>query len=136
MRTVADVRVHGTTGEPPLERFQRAEAAALRPLRDRPPFHWTRELTRQVHADGCVEVDTNHYSVPWRLIGETVTVRIVNQHLPCPRPGSRSPPHRHDRRRHQRSDERGPLAAWPAHRANGGRWPRPGGGGREALEGW
>jgi transposase len=81
LRTVADGREHGTTGEPPLERFQREEAAALRPVNGRPPFHWTRELTRQVHADGCVEVDTNHYSVPWRLIGETVTVRIVDDRL-------------------------------------------------------
>jgi hypothetical protein len=88
LRTVADVRVHGTTGEPPLERFRRGEAAALRPVRGRPPFHWTRELTRQVHADGCVEVDTNHYSVPWRLIGETVTVRIVDEHLRVTRAGS------------------------------------------------
>ena len=32
MREVADTRAHGTTGEPPLERFERAEAAALRPL--------------------------------------------------------------------------------------------------------
>jgi hypothetical protein len=87
LRTVADVRVHGTTGEPPLERFQRGEAAALRPLNGRPPFHWTRELTRQVHADGCVEVDTNHYSVPWRLIGETVTVRIIDEHLRVMRAG-------------------------------------------------
>ena len=88
LRTVADVRVHGTTGEPPLERFRRGEAAALRPVNGRPPFHWTRELTRQVHADGCVEVDTNHYSVPWRLIGETVTVRIVDEHLRVTRAGS------------------------------------------------
>jgi hypothetical protein len=87
LRTVADVRVHGTTGEPPLERFQRGEAAALRPLHGRPPFHWTRELTRRVHADGCVEVDTNHYSVPWRLIGETVTVRIVDEALRVLRAG-------------------------------------------------
>ena len=87
LRTVADVREHGTTGEPPLERFQRAEAAALRPLRGRPPFHWTRELTRQVHADGCVEVDTHHYSVPWRLIGETVTVQVIDDHLRLVRGG-------------------------------------------------
>ena len=87
LRTVADPREHGTTGEPPLERFQRAEAAALRPVNGRPPFHWTRELTRQVHADGCVEVDTHHYSVPWRLIGETVTVRIVDDTLRVLRAG-------------------------------------------------
>lgn len=87
LRTVADVRIHGTTGEPPLARFQRAEADALRPLNGRPPFHWTRELTRRVHADSCVEVDTNHYSVPWRLIGETVTVHIADEHLQVRRAG-------------------------------------------------
>jgi hypothetical protein len=32
MREVADVRIHGTTGEPPIERFNAKEAAALRPL--------------------------------------------------------------------------------------------------------
>jgi transposase len=87
LRRVADVRVHGTTGEPPLERFQRAEADALRSLNGRPPFHWIRELTRRVHADSCIEVDTNHYSVPWRLIGETVTVRIVDECLQVRRAG-------------------------------------------------
>ena len=87
-RTVADVRIHGTTGEAPLERFRRAEATALQPLKDRAPFHWTRELTRRVHADSCIEVDTNHYGVPWRLIGETVTVRIVDDDLRVTRAGS------------------------------------------------
>ena len=38
MREIADPRVHGTTGEPPFERFRRDEAAALRPLDGRPPF--------------------------------------------------------------------------------------------------
>jgi hypothetical protein len=32
MREVADVRIHGSTGERPIERFQRSEAAALRSL--------------------------------------------------------------------------------------------------------
>lgn len=64
LRAVADVRIHGTTGESPLERFQRAEAAALRPLKGRPPFHWPRELSRRVQTDSSVEIDTNHDSVP------------------------------------------------------------------------
>jgi transposase len=81
LRTVADVRIHGTTGESPLERFQRAEAMTLRPLDGRPPFHWARELTRRVQTDSCVEVDTNHYSVPWRLIGETVTVQVQDDQV-------------------------------------------------------
>ena len=75
-REIADVRVHGTTGEPPIERFRRDEAAALRPLDGRPPFHATRELVRRVQSDCAVEVETNSYSVPWRLIGERVRVAI------------------------------------------------------------
>jgi len=76
MREIADVRVHGTTGEPPLVRFARAEAAALRPLTGRPPFRQIRELVRKVQADCAVEVDSNAYSVPWRLIGESVQVSV------------------------------------------------------------
>jgi transposase len=75
-REVADVRVHGTTGETPLARFA-AEAQALRPLEGKPPFEQTRELVRQVGADCSVEVDTNAYSVPWRLLGESVQVQIT-----------------------------------------------------------
>jgi hypothetical protein len=74
MREIADARIHGTTGEPPLDRFRREEAQALRPLDGRPPFRQVRELVRRVPADCCVEVDTNGYSVPWRLIGESVRV--------------------------------------------------------------
>ena len=81
MREVADVRVHGTTGEPPIERFLREERAALRALGARAPWGQVRELVRRVHADACVEVDTNRYSVPWRLIGETVTVVLAANEL-------------------------------------------------------
>ena len=35
---VADTRVHGTTGEAPIARFEREERQALRPLNGRPPF--------------------------------------------------------------------------------------------------
>ena len=44
MREVADLRIHGTTGEPPIARFERDEATALRPLDGRPPFRQVREL--------------------------------------------------------------------------------------------
>jgi transposase len=76
MREVADVRVHGTTGEAPIERFCAQEAAALRPLEGRSTFQPLRECVRRVHADACIELETNRYSVPWRLIGETVTVLV------------------------------------------------------------
>ncbi|HSE04986.1 MAG TPA: IS21 family transposase [Methylomirabilota bacterium] len=77
MREVADLRAHGTTGEPPIERFRREEAGALRPLDGRPPFQQIRDLIRRVGSDCCVEVDTNAYSVPWRLIGETVRAVVA-----------------------------------------------------------
>lgn len=75
-REVADVRCHGTTGEAPRVRFERDERAALTPLAGRPPFQQLRELIRVVSSEACVEVDTHRYSVPWRLIGESVTVGV------------------------------------------------------------
>jgi transposase len=81
MREVADTRVHGTTGEAPIARFEREEAVALRPLNGRPPFRQLRELTRRVQNDACVDVDTNHYSVPWKLIGAEVTVQIGSSQI-------------------------------------------------------
>jgi hypothetical protein len=77
MREIADVRDHGTTEEPPIERFRRDETAALRPLDGRPPFRQVRELKRRVESDCMIELDTNRYSAPWRLIGETVDVAVA-----------------------------------------------------------
>jgi transposase len=81
MRNVADTRIHGTTGEVPLERFEREERASLRPFVDKPPFEQVRELQRVVHSDCFVDVDTNRYSVPWTLIGQEVTVQVANGQL-------------------------------------------------------
>jgi transposase len=81
VRDVADQRVHGTTGEVPIERFRRAEAAALRSIAGIPPFERARELVRKVQADCVIEVDSNAYSVPWRLIGESVRVVITGDQL-------------------------------------------------------
>jgi transposase len=75
-REIADQRYHGTTGERPIDRFEAAEAQALSPLDGKAPFLQIRELSRRVHTDACVEVDTHHYSVPWRLIGEMVRVQL------------------------------------------------------------
>jgi transposase len=75
-RDIADRRVHGTTGEPPIERYHRDEARALKPLAGLPPFITARDLVRRVGADCAIEVDGNAYSVPWRLIGERVHVMV------------------------------------------------------------
>ena len=76
-RDIANVRIHGTTGEVPMVRFERDEAHRLKPLGGRPSFGALRELTRVVGNDCAVEVDTNSYSVPWRLIGERVAVTVA-----------------------------------------------------------
>jgi transposase len=110
MREVADVRVHGTTGELPLVRFTRDEAAALRPLAGRPPFRQIRELVRKVQADCAVEVDTNANSVPWRLIGESVQVSVSAGRLRIHHAGRLVAEHVEAHGRHQRIVERGHFA--------------------------
>lgn len=70
---VADVRVHGTTHERPIDRFAR-EAAALVHTLDRPSFFQALRRERVVADDWLVSIDANRYSVPWRLIGKTVSV--------------------------------------------------------------
>jgi hypothetical protein len=76
-REVANVRIHGTTGETPIGRFERDEAHRLKLLGERPSFGSLRELSRVVGNDCAVEIDTNSYSVPWRLIGERVAVTVA-----------------------------------------------------------
>ena len=78
-REIADQRVHGTTGEAPVLRFARDEAGTLKPLPRCGPFLATRELSRRVGPDCAVELDTNAYSVPWRLIGEHVRVLVTSE---------------------------------------------------------
>lgn len=75
-REVADRRKHGTTGVAPIERFA-DEVSALRPLSGRSPFGQLRDLVRKVQSDCAIDLDTNSYSVPWRLIGETVQVVVL-----------------------------------------------------------
>lgn len=78
-REVSDVRIHGTTGEQPAERFARDEAAVLEPMGGKAPFEQIREVLRVVSKDSFVEVDTNKYSVPWKLISETVSVSVIEE---------------------------------------------------------
>jgi transposase len=75
-RDVADQRRHGTTEEAPRVRFDREEASALQPLAGRASFIATRTVMRCVGSEATVELDTNRYSVPWRLIGTVVRVQV------------------------------------------------------------
>jgi hypothetical protein len=75
MREVADVRIHGTTHERPIDRFE-LERMALKPVGNHPSHLRVRHLIRKVASDGRVDVDTNRYSVPPKFLGATVDVRV------------------------------------------------------------
>lgn len=70
---VADVRVHGTTHERPLDRFGR-ERAHLIGTAGQPSFRLESKAARIVADDYLVSYQTNRYSVPFGLIGEQVEV--------------------------------------------------------------
>lgn len=70
---IADVRIHGTTHQRPIERFAQ-EAAALVPCAGQASFLQAMVRERVVAEDWLISIDSNRYSVPCRLIGKTVQV--------------------------------------------------------------
>lgn len=70
---VADVRVHGTTHQRPIDRFAQESGALIRTT-GHPSFLQATIRERVVAEDWLVSIDANRYSVPWRLIGKTVQV--------------------------------------------------------------
>jgi transposase len=75
----ADQRIHGTTHDAPITRFERAERAALRPLPQRALPRREQWLRRRVAPDAFVDVETVRYSVPPRLIRDHVDVVVEEQ---------------------------------------------------------
>jgi hypothetical protein len=74
---LADQRVHGTTHERPVDRFEREERQALRTLPARPLPTYGRRLQRRVANDSFVDIDTVRYSVPHRLVRDHVEVLVT-----------------------------------------------------------
>jgi hypothetical protein len=75
----ADERIHGTTGERPVDRYERIEATALQPLPKRILPARERRLRRRVATDCFVDVDAVRYSVPHRLVKESVEVLVLEE---------------------------------------------------------
>ena len=110
--TLAGQRVHGTTKERPLERFE-LEREALRPL---PDISYDMAVWKEVklHRDCHLVFDQAYYSAPFRLVGQKLWVRggsrevqiftpdyqLVATHPRAQRPGRRQthtdhlPPHK------------------------------------------
>ena len=72
-REIADVRIHGTTHERPSDRFAR-EQSQLIATAGQPAFRLEASQPRRVAEDYLVSFETNRYSVPFALIGQTVEV--------------------------------------------------------------
>jgi len=81
LREVADVRIHRTTGERPIDRHA-YEAPRLLMLPDT-PYDVSQVLYRQVDDEGFVYVAANGYSVPWSAThpGQTLLVKITEEHV-------------------------------------------------------
>jgi len=77
---IADQRVHGTTHELPLERFAR-EREHLTALAGQPGFALARSVSRIVAEDWLVSFEANRYSVPFRFIGQTVSLKREGEWL-------------------------------------------------------
>ncbi|MCU0650020.1 MAG: IS21 family transposase [Gemmatimonadaceae bacterium] len=107
------------------------EQPALRPLRPLPPtpYELAEWRTAQVSIDTHVSVERHVYSVPYRLVGQTVAVRLtatmvellhagtrVAVHVRDPRPGLATTEPMHRPNAHQRHLEWTPsrLIAWGA----------------------
>jgi len=132
-REIADLRIHGTTGEKPLERFQRSEAGTLLPLNGRPSYLAEQEFSRRVARDCCVQVEGNWYSVPAALVRQNVTVQIRDQQVLIRQGGRIVARHtRQTANQRSRQVDRWPLGRSGAAAGDRGRSERkrqPGGGG-------
>jgi transposase len=104
----ADRRVHGTTHDRPIDRFQAAERQALRPLHNPDLAVTTQRLQRKVASDCYVDVDTVRYSVPHRLAREAVEVTMTQTEIVIWRG-------KVEVARHRRSHERNAVITTIAH---------------------
>jgi transposase len=77
--SVANMRVHGATRQPPRERFQN-ERPALRPLNSR-PYDLGLVASVRVNPQFRVQIDGNRYSVPATYASTRITLKRTPDHL-------------------------------------------------------
>ena len=73
-QTTAGQRIHGTTKEQPLVRFQEVEQARLQRLPDT-PYDMAIWKRAKLHRDCYLIFDQAYYSAPFRLVGQQLQVR-------------------------------------------------------------
>jgi transposase len=104
---VANVRIHETTRERPLDRFQQ-ERTLLRPL-PTIPFDSDEIVPAVVSPHARIAFDGNRYSVPPRFVRRPITLRANRDELRLLHEGQVVA-------QHVRSYERGQLLVLPDHR--------------------
>jgi transposase len=73
-RTIARLRIHGTTRKQVYAHFLEVDKPALKPLPEE-RFSLFEVGTRTVHPDGHIQIEGAFYSVPHTLVGEEVRVQ-------------------------------------------------------------
>lgn len=104
--SIANVRVHETTGERPIDRFEKERA--LLQLLPTHPYDTDDVIPTVVTPHARVRFETNRYSVPPAYTRKTVIVRVDNEWLRVCHAGT-------EIARHRRSFERKRLITDPAH---------------------
>ena len=76
---VNDRRIHGTTKRSPLELHEEEKPHLI----DLPAirFDTAQVVYRNVDSEGLINYLDNRYSAPWRLIGQMLPVRILEDQL-------------------------------------------------------
>lgn len=74
--TVANVRIHGTTHERPVDRWKHEQLKPLNPI----PFEEVERHIRRVSNDSLVSYEGSRYSVPYVYIGHTVEVQDLQNY--------------------------------------------------------
>jgi transposase len=79
LREVNDRRIHGTTKRTPLELHEEEKPYLI----DLPAvrFDTAQVVYRKVDSEGFINYADNRYSAPWRLIGQMIPVRILEDQL-------------------------------------------------------
>jgi transposase len=124
---IADVRVHGTTHERPVDRFAREREHLVNTV-GHPSFLTDVRLSRLVATDYLVTFDTNRYSVPFHLIGQAVEVESKTEAIHIYHRGELVATHPRVSGRYQLSiyPEHGPGAAARNARRRRSSLPPPG----------
>lgn len=104
---IANVRLHGTTRQRPVDLFEQQERGHLQPLPE-DAFEISTWGRYKVRKDVHVHVEGNYYSAPWRLAGQWVTVRLRDDEVAVFAEGQQVASH-------VRAEGKGHTSTDPAH---------------------